>query len=98
MNLLQETKELLAENGKTIFDIEWFGTAECEYICDLQQLLNIEYNDGFGCAEIPEDFILVGEDFWLERHEYDGAEWWEYKTMPIKPKESKSTLKLIEWK
>lgn len=21
----------------------------------------------------------------MERHEYDGSEWWEFKTIPIKP-------------
>jgi hypothetical protein len=28
---------------------------------------------------------IVGDDWWLERHEYDGAEWWEYKTKPSMP-------------
>lgn len=97
MNLLNETRELLEENGKTIFDIKWFGTSECEYICDLQQLLNVNYDNGFGGHEIPLDFILVGDDFWLERHEYDGSEWWEYKSMPKKPEKMKTVSKLIEW-
>ena len=43
---------------------------------------NFEYNDGFGSEEINTELILVGKDFWLERHEYDGSEWWEYKSMP----------------
>lgn len=37
---------------------------------------------------------LVGEDFWLERKEYDGQEWWEYKTTPIKPEKSKELLQV----
>ena len=98
MNLLKETKDILELNGKNIFDIEWFGTSEHSYDCDLQQLINIEYDDGYGCAEIPDNFILVGVDFWLERHEYDGSEWWEYKSMPEKPKEVEVAKKLIEWK
>jgi hypothetical protein len=34
--------------------------------------------------------IVVGKDWWLERHEYDGSEWWEFKTMPDKNKYLKS--------
>ena len=28
---------------------------------------------------------IVGDNWWLERDEYDGAEGWEFKVMPIKP-------------
>jgi len=27
----------------------------------------------------------VGDDWWLERHEYDGSEWWVFQKLPIKP-------------
>ena len=49
---------------------------------DFIEHANFEYNDGYGIEEINTDLILVGKDFWLERHEYDGSEWWEYKSMP----------------
>lgn len=26
--------------------------------------------------------VVVGKDFWLERGEYDGSEWWSFKTTP----------------
>lgn len=26
--------------------------------------------------------MVVGDDWWLERHEYDGSEWWEFKRLP----------------
>lgn len=32
--------------------------------------------------------IVVGKDFWLERHEYDGSEWWEFKSIPMEPEET----------
>jgi hypothetical protein len=98
MNLLEETIKTLRDNGKTIFDIEWFGTTDCEYNCDLQELINIDYDDGYGVSEVPSDFILVGKDFWLERHEYDGSEWWEYKSIPEKPSEIKQVARLIEFR
>lgn len=46
---------------------------------------NFEYDNGYGGAEIPPSLVVVGADFWLERHEYDGSEWWEYKIMPKEP-------------
>lgn len=85
-NLKEETKELLKENNKTLKDIIWFGCKEVELIGDLEKVLDFTYDSGFGCQEVLEDLILVGKDFWLERHEYDGSEWWEYKNMPSRPK------------
>jgi hypothetical protein len=88
INLLKETKEILKKNNKKLGDIAWFGSKKDELKGELEQLLNFEYNNGFGCQEVFKDLILVGKDFWLERHEYDGSEWWEYKTQPERPKET----------
>lgn len=96
MNLLDETKKILNAYGKSISDIEWFGNSSIEYICDLEKLIDLEYNSSYVFVEIPEDFILVGADFWIERHERDGSEWWEYKTMPKKPDKAKVVSKLID--
>ena len=43
---------------------------------------NKNYDNGFGGTEVLEVTMIVGKDFWLERHEYDGSEWWEYKELP----------------
>ena len=43
------------------------------------------YDNGFGLAEIPSNLKILGWNWWLERAEYDGSEWWELKTMPIIP-------------
>lgn len=32
---------------------------------------------------------MAGDDWWLERAEYDGSEWWKFKTLPVEPKVSK---------
>ena len=48
---------------------------------------NIVYDGGFGTNYISLDLKIVGDDWWLERHEYDGSEWWEFKTMPEAPTE-----------
>lgn len=47
---------------------------------------NFVYDAGFGGPEINESLRIIGDNWWLERHEYDGSEWWEYKTLPLKPK------------
>ena len=43
--------------------------------------LDFEYNAGYGSQEI-EGFISFTDDTWLEREEYDGSEWWDFKQFP----------------
>lgn len=40
--------------------------------------------DGYGAQHVPKDLVLVGEDWWIERYEYDGAEWWDFKSIPAR--------------
>ena len=82
-NLLKETKLVLKENGKTIKDIvavqgNDFGIS----VEDFLKLADTEYNAGYGSSKVAEDLIIIGNGFWLERAEYDGSEWWEYKEFP----------------
>ena len=55
---------------------------------------NTFYDSGFGAAEIRGDLIIIGRDWWLERNEYDGSEWWEFRTMPPIPGEKVTVTKL----
>lgn len=85
MNLLKETKDILKENGKTISDIiavqgDSVGMSVETFI----RLSDVEYDSGYGAPKVAEDLVVIGEDWWLERHEYDGSEWWEYKEIPKK--------------
>lgn len=95
-NLLQETIDFLKEHGKTENDVLWVGRNDDG--CSSDKAANVknswewfkknadfEYDDDLGINEIPLSLIIVGKDFWLERHEYDGAEWFEFKTMPKEP-------------
>ena len=43
----------------------------------------IDYDPSWGCEYIPRNLVVVGPDWWLERHEYDGSEWWEFKRVPV---------------
>ena len=85
INLLEETKENLRARSKTPNDVLWVGTKDgTEAITweEFAKLADFDYDDGYGGIEIRLDLAVVGKDWWLERHEYDGSEWWEYKEQP----------------
>lgn len=83
INLLTETKDELEMHGKTLNDIRWVGCYD--YEIPLEQFMSLAdkvYDNGFGGQKVAADLIVVGDDWWLERAEYEGAEWWEYKHYP----------------
>lgn len=82
-NLLAETEHELAENDKATEDVlhvcrkdgqEWISW---EQFCKLAG--ELDYDAGYGLQVITLDLKVVGRGWWLERHEYDGSEWWEFK-------------------
>ena len=84
-NLLTETMEILADHGKTPSDVRWVGGGEhCSTWDDFAAIASFDYDNGFGGAEIS-PIVVVGDDWWLERGEYDGSEWWEFKALPVRP-------------
>lgn len=89
-NLKEETLSKLMANGKTLEDIKWIGCKEFKIPINLfWKLADHLYDDSYGAEEVATDLLIVGDNWWLERSSYDGAEWWSYKTMPEEPKESK---------
>jgi hypothetical protein len=82
-NLLTETIEELKYNGLVPEDVI-FCSVHDNYFSwkDFEALANVTYDSGFGIAEIDSSLMVVGKDWWLERHEYDGSEWWEFKRLP----------------
>lgn len=96
MNLLRETEQELEQHEHTSDDVRWVGNAMGWFSWDVfAALANEEYDDGYGRTQVWQDLIVVGEDWWLERHEYDGSEWWEYKTQPQRPKHERVPLRLF---
>lgn len=92
MNLLKETKNILKEHGKSLKDIMFVQGAEFGIpVNKFIELANTNYDDGYGSPKVAEDLVVGGNGWWLERHEYDGSEWWEYKScaeiLPITKKE-----------
>lgn len=86
MNLLKETLNALKAYNKTEEDVRWVGSDE--YLTSwskFKEIADTDYHAGFGSAKVAEDLIIAGDNWWLERSEYDGSEGWEFRTMPIKP-------------
>lgn len=51
---------------------------------DFVSSINFEYDDGYGAQELF-GTIWYEDGTWSEREEYDGSEWWEYKSCPEIP-------------
>lgn len=85
-NLYEETLRSIDKSNHTTDNVSWVGTADGEYAIsweEYRQISDITYNSGFGVTNIPRDLVVVFSDKnWLERREYDGAEWWEYVSIP----------------
>lgn len=99
MNLLAETISCLENNGKTANDVIWVGTEKEKATWDsFASVADFDYDNGFGGEVIDTALLVVGKDFWLERHEYDGSEWWEFKALPFEPETViELTQKDLKW-
>lgn len=91
MNLWQGIIETLNIYHLTWDDVEAVGVYDWEEWSEKYRILKddfvkiarrTDYNPGFGSAEINRFLIVTGKDWWLERHTYDGSEWWEFKKRP----------------
>ena len=86
MNLLKETIEKLKEHNLTPKDVRWVGSKSVKTSWDnFAQVSDVQYDHGYGAPEVATNLVIVGKDWWLERHEYDGAEGWEFKALPEEP-------------
>lgn len=101
-NLYDEIVEDLGYHDKTIKDIKWISTLINEEIVkiDIDNFLEVAkgytYDRGWGGVEVPLDLTIVGEGWWMERHEYDGMEGFSFKTRPEEPKETIKITKIPE--
>jgi len=92
-NLLKETLEILKKYDKTFADIIYVITSKnneegcIEWSTEqfVEESAYINYDSSYGINKINMTLQLVGETFWIERAEYDGSEWWEYKEIPKRP-------------
>lgn len=95
-NLYDETASVLNAHGLSVEDIVNVYGEEFSISVDnfLEVSKNTDYDSGFGSAEVANDLIVAGNDWWLERYEYDGSEGWEFKTMATPPEEVKEVKTL----
>lgn len=96
MNLLQETLEVLKNNELTPDDVYWVGTDKAHTSWEnFAKVADVTYDAGFGGQEVATDLIIVGQNWWMERHEYDGSEWWEFKQLPQKPQNETKIIRVV---
>lgn len=64
--------------------MRWIGTSNSVFEGDIQSILDVDYesNDYLIASEftVSDDLIVVGDDWWIERHIHDCYEWWEFKS------------------
>jgi hypothetical protein len=95
-NLLKETLEELKDNGYSESDVEWVGNSDYYFSFDhFKKIADVNYDSGYGAAEVASDLIIVGKDWWLEREEYDGAEGWKFKKKIVKPNINKEVDSVV---
>ena len=83
MNLKEETLKVLNDHGKNKEDVKCVRGDDFQISLEqFWKLADTEYDNSYGSPKIATDLTLVGEDYWMTRGEYDGAEWWDYHTMP----------------
>lgn len=97
-NLWEETIETLKNYSLTWDDVDAVILENDDVVIPKVNFEEVarktNYDNGFGCAEIRSDLVIVGWNWWLERAEYDGSEWWELKIKPFIPSEVKEVTSL----
>lgn len=69
------------KDDKAAYLKQGYSLVEWEYF--LHQL-DFTYDNGYGTQELF-GIVWLEDNAWLERAEYDGSEWWEYKQTPEIP-------------
>lgn len=82
-NFLEETKTVIEGSGHTTDDIEFIGNRNRTISLGgwegFAKAIDRTYYNSYGNAEVAGDLAIFFKDHSVMfRHEYDGAEWWEY--------------------
>lgn len=88
INYAEETIKVLSSYNYTIDDIDWIGNET--FIIPIHEFFDIachtNYNRGYGRPVTPGDIIIMMKDqTWFSRWEYDGSEGWEHHKPYLKP-------------
>lgn len=89
INFLQATIDFLESYDKTIDDIVWIGDDEHFTTWeDFASKADFKYKNGvYPCPY--DNWLIVGDNWWLERCYDPISEWWEYREKPQRPKSMK---------
>ncbi len=95
-NLLNETLAVLKSNNLEPKDVLWIGNKNIKTDWEnFAKIADVNYDNGFGGQVVATDLKVVGKYWWIERHEYDGSEWWEFKQLPKEPENVVHTYMVI---
>lgn len=83
MNFYDYTCKALAEEGLTMSDVRWIGTAD-HYI-DFGRFKEIAKNTDNGRDFVAIDLMLVGDGWWATIKEFDDYDGWLFRRYPKKP-------------
>ena len=101
VNAREELINFIGECNKIIEDIDYLHIyvkgIEITSIEEINKLSNITYNSGYGTQELY-GAVVFKDKSWLERGEYDGSEWWKYKTVPTKEAIENHIEEVKKWK
>lgn len=83
-SLLEETLKVLKDRELRPEDVEYVLASKVWMTWEefANAAKTIYYDSGYGLQEIKPSLKVVGNGWWLERAEYDGAEWWKFCTIP----------------
>lgn len=98
-NLLRETCDFLASKNLTPYDVLYVtdGYRWCDWNTFANAAQSIAYDAGYGGQEINHNLKIVGrQSWWMERREYDGAEWWSFKEPVCRSRKQTDTPILLE--
>ena len=99
VNFLKETISVM--NGYKLDPKEIIYIGDRKSSCsweEFQEIANVEYDNGYGGAEIIQDLIIVFKNgVEMYRGEYDGSEWWEVH-IPFNINDLEEQCKLSEVK
>ncbi len=98
-NFLKETKDEIEESGHMTDDIEFIGNRNRTISLGgwegFAKAIDRTYYNSYGNAEVAGDLAIFFKDHSVMfRHEYDGAEWWEY--IPSSESHSKPPVAVLE--
>lgn len=94
-NFYDEIIDILEDNNKTINDIVWIGTRKYKINKEkfLEDSKNLKYDNGYGISVINDDLIIAGNNWYLERWEYDGSEGFRFVSLLEEPQEEKEYMR-----